>query len=89
MKTISKLKSRGKSISAEISHISTHGIWVLVDDREYLLSFSEYPWFSEAKLSEIQDVQVLHGKHLRWPKIDVDIELDSLVAPERYPLVYK
>ena len=89
MKTHSKLKSRGKSISAEVSHISTHGLWVLVNDREYMLSFSEYPWFSEAKLSEIQNVQVLHGSHLRWPMLDVDIELDSLETPERYPLIYK
>ena len=84
-----KLKNRGKNISAEVSHISMHGIWVLVNDAEYMLSFSEYPWFSEAKLSEIHDVQVLHGRHLRWPMLDVDIELDSLVAPERYPLIYK
>lgn len=84
-----KLKNRGKNISAEVSHISTHGLWVLVNDSEYMLSFSEYPWFSEAKLSEIQNVQVLHGSHLRWPMLDVDIELDSLETPERYPLIYK
>ena len=84
-----KLKKRGKSISAEVSHISTHGIWVLVNDSEYMLSFSEYPWFSEAKISEIQNLQLLHGRHLRWPMLDVDIELESLVMPERYPLVYK
>ena len=84
-----KLKNRGKSISAEVSHISMHGIWVLVNDGEYMLSFSEYPWFSDAKLSEIQNVQVLNGNHLRWPMLDVDIEIDSLETPERYPLVYK
>ncbi len=84
-----KLKNRGKSILAEVSHISTHGIWVLVNGSEYMLAFSEYPWFSDAKLSEIQNVQFLHGRHLRWPMLDIDIELDSLVAPERYPLIYK
>ena len=84
-----KLKNRGKSILAEVSHISTHGIWVLVNGSEYMLEFSEYPWFSDAKLSEIQNVQFLHGRHLRWPMLDIDIELDSLVAPERYPLIYK
>ena len=87
MKT--KIKSRGKSNLAEVSHISTHGIWVLVSDSEYMLPFSEHPWFSEAKLREIQNVQVLHGSHLRWPMLDVDIEIDSLVTPERYPLIYK
>jgi hypothetical protein len=84
-----KLKNRGKSTSAEVSHISPHGIWVLVNDSEYMLSFADYPWFSDAKVSEIQNVQVLHGRHLRWPMLDVDIELDTLVAPEGYPLIYK
>jgi hypothetical protein len=84
-----KLKNRGKSTSAEVSHISPHGIWVLVNDSEYMLSFADYPWFSDAKVSEIQNVQVLHGRHLRWPMLDVDIEIDSLVAPEGYPLIYK
>jgi hypothetical protein len=54
-----------------------------------MLSFADYPWFSDAKVSEIQNVQVLHGRHLRWPMLDVDIELDTLVAPEGYPLIYK
>jgi hypothetical protein len=26
---------------------------------------------------------------LRWAALDVDIELEALVAPERYPLVWR
>jgi hypothetical protein len=24
--------------------------------------------------------------HLRWPEFDIDLEVDSIIHPERYPL---
>ncbi|WP_420886735.1 DUF2442 domain-containing protein [Candidatus Kuenenia stuttgartensis] len=27
--------------------------------------------------------------HLHWPDLDIDLEIDSLENPEKYPLVYK
>jgi hypothetical protein len=86
-----KMKSAkiGRNTSrAEVSLVSKHGIWVLVDEREYFLPADEYPWFAQAKVAEVMDVQLLHGSHLRWPRLDVDLELDSLDYPEKYPLVY-
>ena len=81
-------KKSGINTSAEVSHISPHGIWVLVDQKEYLLSFTEYPWFAEAKISQIHHLELLHGSHLRWPDLDVDIDLLSLENPDAYPLVF-
>jgi len=74
---------------AEVTHISPHGLWVLVGEREYLLPYSDYPWFSEAKLSDVLKVELIHSRHLRWPALDVDVEVESLEYPERYPLVYR
>ncbi|MEI6126634.1 MAG: DUF2442 domain-containing protein [Pseudomonadota bacterium] len=34
-------------------------------------------------------MQLLHGYHLYWPDLDVDLELDNLEFPERYPLKSK
>jgi len=84
------LKKRGTDISAvEVSHIDNHGLWLCVKDKEYFLSFTEYPWFKEAKIKEITDVQLLHDYHIYWPKLDVDLEIDCLDNPQNYPLVYK
>ena len=84
-----KLKTSGLNISeVEVLNISIHGIWVLVEGKEYFLSYQEYPWFQDARLSEIQDVQLLHRSHLYWPKLDVDLSLNSLEYPEKYPLTY-
>ena len=80
----------GKNISEiEVSNISNHGIWLYVNGKEYFLSYDEYPWFKDAKVIEIYDVQLLHQSHLYWPKLDVDLEIISLENPEKYPLLYK
>lgn len=80
----------GKSISKiEVLNISTHGIWLFVKGREYFLDHKQFPWFQKATVAEIMEVELLHGFHLHWPKLDVDLELDSLETPERYPLVYE
>jgi len=79
----------GKNISEiEIQNISAHGIWLFVKGKEYFLPHNEYPWFKEAKISEIYNVELHHGMHLHWPDLDVDLELESLIHPEMYPLIY-
>jgi len=84
------LKRRGTSILAvEVSHIDNLGFWLCVEDREYFLSFKEYPWFKEAKVKDITNVKLLHGCHLYWPQLDVDLEIDCLENPQDYPLIYK
>lgn len=88
MKT--KLKKPGKSTSnAEVQNISQHGIWILIDEKEFFLPFAQYPWFQEATVNQIYDVQYEHKKHLHWPSLDVDLEVDSLKQPEAYPLIYR
>lgn len=85
-----KLKKRGKSISiAEIQDISKQGIWIFISDQEFFLPFKKFPWFKKATIDQIYDFKFYHGKHLHWPALDVDIDLESLKNPEAYPLEYK
>ena len=85
-----KLKSLGKNTSnIEVLQISLHGIWLLVQSMEYFLPFENFPWFKKATVSQIHHVVLYHGVHLRWPDLDVDLELDSLDHLEKYPLVYR
>jgi hypothetical protein len=80
----------GKPTSkAEVTQVSSHGLWVLVGPREYFLDFDSYPWFAQGSIAEATKIQLLHGRHLRWPALDIDIELESLAYPDRYPLVYR
>ena len=85
-----KLKARGKNISkVEVSSISQWGLWLLVNEQEFFLPYSEYPWFEEASVGQICDVELHHNKYLHWPVLDVDLEIESLKNPGMYPLTYK
>lgn len=80
--------ARGRSTSAvEVTNISAHGFWLLLDERELFLPFSEFPWFREATVRELTHVRRLMPRHLFWPDLDVDLDLDSIEHPEKYPLV--
>jgi hypothetical protein len=71
----------------EVTNISKHGFWLLLDDSEYFLAFAQFPWFRAAPVAAILNVEQLHAKHLYWPDLDVDLELDSIRSPENYPLI--
>jgi hypothetical protein len=78
---------RGRATSAEVSHISPFGVWVLVDGREYCLGYADFPWFRNATVAQIHAVERHHDQHLRWPDLDVDLDLERMAHPERFPLV--
>ena len=78
----------GKDISpVEVTNVSRHGLWVFLQEREYFLPYDKFPWFKNARLSEILDVQLLHGFHLHWPALDLDLDTTILDNPEDSPLV--
>lgn len=72
---------------AEVTNVDAHGIWVLVNGREFFLPYEDYPWFKKASLEDVIRVELYHGVHLHWSALDVDLGLDSLEHPERYPMV--
>jgi hypothetical protein len=77
----------GTATSAvEVTNISRHGFWLLVDDQELFVPFSEFPWFSAATVASLVNVVRPHAHYLRWPDLDVDLALESIEHPERFPL---
>ena len=78
----------GKNTSgAEVQDITQAGVWVYVKGKEYMLPFTQYPWFKGAKVSEVLNLRLLHANHLYWPDLDVDVAVDSIDHPEDFPLV--
>ncbi|MBI3330673.1 MAG: DUF2442 domain-containing protein [Candidatus Omnitrophica bacterium] len=78
-----------RTSNAEVVSVSPHGIWLSVRGREYFLPYEEFPWFQEARLSEIHRVRLVHGRFLRWEDLDVELVLESVEHPDRYPLKYQ
>jgi hypothetical protein len=75
--------------SVHVQGISSHGLWLLIKGREYFLDFENYPWFKEAKVDQIFNVILLNEHHLFWNELDVDLDVESLDEPERFPLISK
>ena len=85
-----KSEQRGTGTSgAEVTNISAHGFWLLLDGRELFLPFDRFPWFKSAPVGAMLNVKRPQPHHLYWPDLDVDLHLDSIEHPERYPLVAK
>jgi hypothetical protein len=77
----------GTSISAaEITNISAHGVWLLAGDKEFFMSYEEFPWFRDAPVAKILDVQEVSPGHFYWPALDVDLTAESIEHPEGFPL---
>ena len=55
---------------AEVTQISKHGIWLLIGEKEHFLSFENFPWFKDASISAIQNIEILNEHHLYWPDLD-------------------
>ena len=72
---------------SEVTNISPTGFWLLMDDREVFVSFEHFPWFADATVRQIVNVTRPAKHHLHWPSMDVDLAVDSLDSPERFPMV--
>ena len=85
-----KSENIGVATSAvEVLNVSPHGFWLLVKGRELFLAYDEFPWFRNATVGQLFNVELHHGEHLYWPELDVDLDLDRIAHPEKYPLVAK
>lgn len=73
----------------EVTHISSHGIWLYVRGEEFFLSYDEFPWFKESHLNQVLNVEEVSPGHFYWPELDVDLGIETIKNPQRFPLKAK
>jgi len=79
---------RGRStLEVEVTNASRHGFWLLLGERELFLPFEHFPWFEDTSIGQLLNVELLHPGHLYWPDLDVDLSVESIEHPERFPLL--
>ena len=71
----------------EVTNVSTHGFWLFIGERELFVAFRDFPWFRDASIRAITQVELPSPHHLYWPELDVDLAVESIEHPEKYPLV--
>ena len=78
------------NISAiEVSLVTNQGFWLLADDEELFLSYADFPWFKEATIAQITNVERPSVDHLYWPSLDIDLSVESGRDPSKFPLISK
>ncbi len=82
-------RALGKNVSVEITHISSNGVWLLAGDRELFMEYDNFPWFKDASLGKILTVEEPYPEHFYWPDLDVDLTVEIIEHPERFPLKAK
>ena len=71
---------------AEVTNISSYGIWLLAHDKELFMSYDDFPWFKEQTIKSVVNVvEESHG-HFYWPDLDIDLTEEIIKNPERFPL---
>ncbi len=85
-----KSSALGSSTSAvEVSHISSNGLWLLARDKELFLPYNDFHWFKDRTVAEILQVEEPTPGHFYWPQLDVDLTLEIIENPQRFPLKSK
>ena len=76
-------------LEAEVTNISANAFWVLLGTEELPVPYEQFPWFKSATVAQLCAVERPSENHLYWPRLDVDLSIESLRNPEVFPLVSK
>ena len=78
----------GKPTSGvEVTNVSANGLWILCNGKESFLPYDDFPWFRNAAIGDVLNVREVRPGHLRWPQLDIDLDIKSIEDHDRYPLV--
>ncbi|MFN5516372.1 MAG: DUF2442 domain-containing protein [Cyanobacteriota bacterium] len=78
---------RKETSTVEVTHISSFGLWILVREEEMFLSHQDFPWFKNAPVGGILNVEEVSLNHFYWPDLDIDLTAEMIQKPERFPLI--
>ncbi len=72
--------------TVEVTNISSHGLWILANDKELFMSYENFPWFKSQQVSAILNVEEPTPEHYYWSDIDIDLTRESIEHIEKFPL---
>jgi len=81
------LKTNGADTSVKVNAIVSNGIEIEAYGNGYFLPYNSNPWFENAKISDVFNIEPVGSTGVRWDALDVDLAIESLIHPEKYPLM--
>jgi len=83
-----KSVARGRRTSrVEVTAVTPKGFFLLIGRREVFLTFRDFPWFRDASIAQLMAVTLPSPHHLYWADLDIDLAVESVEHPDRYPLL--
>ena len=79
----------GINTSVKVHAIVSNGIMIEAYGNSYFLPYSSNPWFENAKITDVFNIEPVGRTGIRWDNLDVDLAIESLTHPEKYPLIAK
>lgn len=77
--------TRGKPLSrAAVTHLSTHGLWLLTNTCEIFVSFIDFPRLRAASAAKLKRVAQLQADSLYWPDLNIEIPVKQVRC---FPLI--
>jgi hypothetical protein len=62
----------------ELTHVSHHELWPLLDDEEFFPLFELFPWFHHATIEHQFAIERPPHDHLYRPRLDVDLAVQFI-----------
>ncbi len=84
-----KSEQLGLNTSVKVLGLTPHGLWLFAKGEEHFLSFALFPWFKDAPVSAVFNVEAQGRDGFCWADLDVDLSMDGIKHPEKYPLIAK
>ena len=54
-------------------------------DQELFMAYEDFPWFSDAPIGQVLNVEEPTPGHYYWPDLDVDLTDEIILHPDRFP----
>lgn len=70
---------------AEVTRVSSRGIWLKAHDRKFFLSYYDFPWFKNKPMRAVMHVEEPSPGEFYWPEINVNLGMETLLSPHRFP----
>lgn len=83
------LNNNLQNTSVSVLMINAQGIMLSVQGNDYFISYNRMPWLKDARISDVLNVRMSGRSAIEWTSLDIDLEIESLKHPERYPLIMK
>ena len=55
--------------NSSVTAISKHGFWIICHDKEYFITFHDYPVFKNISVDKIFNMYSIGNSQLRWTEI--------------------